>query len=165
MQPRILLAFAAMSHCWLIFIMVSTRTFSARLFPSVYWCLGLFLLSCGTLRFPLLNCRGSCQHIRPACPGSSGWQYNPMVNQTILCPSFVSSADLVMVHSALSFRSLLKMWNRTGPSIVPWSTAEVTGLQMDFKPLITTPWPCHSDSFQSTVFAHPAFNSFSVRIL
>lgn len=49
MQPRILLAFAAMSQCWLIFIMVSTRTFSAKLFPSVYWCLGLFLLSCGTV--------------------------------------------------------------------------------------------------------------------
>ena len=36
--------------------------------------------------------------------------------------------------------SLMEMLSRTGPSIDPWGTLVVTGLQLDFVPLITTLW-------------------------
>lgn len=55
--------FAARAHGWLIFIVVSTRTsrtLSAELLyscvlPSLYWRLGLFLPSCRTSCYSLLN--------------------------------------------------------------------------------------------------------------
>ncbi|KAK4827586.1 hypothetical protein QYF61_019488, partial [Mycteria americana] len=43
-------------------------------------------------------------------------------------PSFVSSANLLKVHSVPAFRTLIKILNRTGPS------------PLDFVPLITTLW-------------------------
>lgn len=50
-------------------------------------------------------------------------------------PSLVSPADLLRVHS---FNQLMKMLNDIGPSIDPWGTLLVIGLQMDFALLITT---------------------------
>ncbi|KAK1208189.1 ZFR protein, partial [Pygoscelis papua] len=55
-------------------------------------------------------------------------------------PSFVSSANLLRVHSAPSSRSLRKILNMTGPSIDPWGTLLVTSLQLGFILLITTLW-------------------------
>jgi len=52
-------------------------------------------------------------------------------------PSYVSSADLLRAHSASLFRSSMKVLNRSGPTIDPWGTPLVTGLQLDF-PQITT---------------------------
>lgn len=34
----------------------------------------------------------------------------------------------------------MKVLYRTGPSIDPWSTPLIIGLQLDFMPLITTLW-------------------------
>ncbi|PKU42357.1 rna-directed dna polymerase from mobile element jockey- hypothetical protein [Limosa lapponica baueri] len=53
-------------------------------------------------------------------------------------PSLVSSANLLRIHSVLSSRSLINMLNKTGPSIDPWGTPLVTGLQLDPAPSITT---------------------------
>ncbi|KAF1440525.1 Zinc finger RNA-binding protein, partial [Pygoscelis papua] len=53
---------------------------------------------------------------------------------------FVSSANLWRVHSAPSSRSLMKVLNRTGPSIDPWCTLLVTSLQLGFILLINTFW-------------------------
>ncbi|KAK4828728.1 hypothetical protein QYF61_000719 [Mycteria americana] len=53
-------------------------------------------------------------------------------------PSFVSSVNLLKVHSAPTSRSLMKMLNRTEPSTDSWGTLLVTGLQLDCLPLITT---------------------------
>ena len=47
-------------------------------------------------------------------------------------PSSVSSADLLKVHSVPSSKLLMKMLNRTGPSIDPQGTLLVTDLQLDF---------------------------------
>lgn len=44
------------------------------------------------------------------------------------------------MHSASLFRSLMKMLNRTGHGTKPWHTSFITGLQLDFTPLITTHW-------------------------
>ena len=46
-------------------------------------------------------------------------------------PSFVSSANVLRVHSNSSSRSLMKKLNKTGPSTDPWGTPLVTGLQLD----------------------------------
>ncbi|GAB0181629.1 hypothetical protein GRJ2_000628200 [Grus japonensis] len=53
---------------------------------------------------------------------------------------FCVISKLAGLHSAPSSRSLMKILNRTGPSIDPWTTPLVTGLQLDFVPLITTLW-------------------------
>lgn len=49
-------------------------------------------------------------------------------------PGFVSSANSLRVCSAPS-GSLMRMLNRIGAGIVPWSTLIVTGFQLDFVPL------------------------------
>ncbi|KAK4807064.1 hypothetical protein QYF61_018405 [Mycteria americana] len=62
-----------------------------------------------------------------------------------LLPSWASPSKywclglfLPRVPSAPSSRSLMKILNRTGPRTDPWGTLLVTGLQLDFVPLITT---------------------------
>lgn len=42
------------------------------------------------------------------------------------------------VHSAPSPRSLMTVLRMTGPCVDPWDASLVTGLQLDFEPLITT---------------------------
>ena len=54
-------------------------------------------------------------------------------------PSFVSSANLLQVHSIPSSLSLMSKLNKTGPSTDPWGTPLVTSLQLDSAPLMTTP--------------------------
>ena len=44
---------------------------------------------------------------------------------------FASSVSLLKVHSVSPVRLLMKNLNKTGFSIVPWSTPVVTGLQLD----------------------------------
>lgn len=51
----------------------------------------------------------------------------------------------------------MKMLNRIGPCVDSQGTQVVSGLQLDFVPLIPLPWTCLSDSFQPTsLSAHPA---------
>lgn len=54
--------------------------------------------------------------------------------------TFLSSVYLLSVHSTALSRSLMSMLNRTGPRTSPLGTLLVTGLQLDFVPLITTLW-------------------------
>lgn len=51
-------------------------------------------------------------------------------------PSFVSSVNLLRVHSASSSGSLMKMLNRTPPGIDPWGIPLVTSFQLSFVPLM-----------------------------
>lgn len=83
----------------------------------------------------------SLEHTTPSPPLPPRWLpfeqgFPPGVSATPL--SFVSSAQLPRVHSVPSFRSLMKIFNRTAPSIDPLGTSLVTGLQTDFMPLIST---------------------------
>ena len=101
-----------------------TRSFSAKPLsswsaPSLYWCLVLFLYRCRTLHFPLLNFMrfpsvhlSSLSRFLRMAAWPSGISGTPH--------SFVSSADLLKVHSVPSSRSSMKMLNGTGPSINPW---------------------------------------------
>lgn len=52
-------------------------------------------------------------------------------------PSFVSSPDLLRVHTTPSSGSLIKILNRTEPSVSPWGTLIVTGFQLNFVSLIS----------------------------
>ena len=64
-------------------------------------------------------------------------------------------------------RSLMKMLNRIGPSIKPWGTPQVTGLQWDFVPLITTLWTrlfSHFSVHLTVCSISPYFISLSMRI-
>lgn len=59
-------------------------------------------------------------------------------------PSSMSPANLLGVHSAVS---LMKMLNRIRPSINHRAPLLVTGLQLDFKVLVTTLWAQPFDQF------------------
>lgn len=54
--------------------------------------------------------------------------------------SFVSPANLFRVHCTSSSRSLMNIFNRTGPSIDPWDTLPLTGIQSGFALLTTALW-------------------------
>jgi len=77
----------------------------------------------------------------------------------------VAFAELLRVHSVPSFQSSMKTLNRTGPSIDPWGTPLVTGLQLH----CTTDDPLclfRQFSVYLTVFSFLTyFIRFSMRIL
>ena len=103
------------------------------------WCLGLFFPRCRTLHISLLNfMKFLSAHFSSL--SRSLWMAAQLCGVLVTCPSFVSSANLVRLHSVPSSRSLMKVLNRTGPSIYSWGPLLVTGLQLDFVPLITTLW-------------------------
>jgi len=53
--------------------------------------------------------------------------------------NFLLSANLLRgMHSVPSSPSFVKLINSVGPSIEPWGTPLMNGLQLDFVPLITT---------------------------
>ncbi|KAK4806792.1 hypothetical protein QYF61_005588 [Mycteria americana] len=128
----------------------------------MYWCLGLFLPRGRTLPFPLLNfMRFLSAHFSSLF--RSLWMAARSSAISATPPTFVSPANLLRVHSAPSSRSLMKMLNRTGPSIDPWATPLVTGIQLDFVPLIATLWaqPFSQFSIHLTVCSSsPYFISF-----
>lgn len=72
-------------------------------------------------------------------------------------PGLVSSTNVLRVPSAPSSESLMKMWNRTGPSIDPWvHWPSIRCCATDHHPL-DKPFKC---SFQSTpLSAHPAYSA------
>ena len=137
MHPRIPLAFlAARAHYWLMVNLsststpssVSTEVLSSRSAPSLYWCMGLFLPRCRTLHVPL------CPTFQPVQVTLNGSTAFWCISHS---SSFVSSANLLRVHSNSSSRSLMNKLNKTGPSTDPWGTPLVTGLQPDSLPLMT----------------------------
>lgn len=90
----------------------------------------------------------------------SGWQCGPVVSASP--HSFVSSADLLRVDASPSFRSSMKMSNRTGLSTDP--VLPVTGFQLNF---VITLWaqPFSQFSIPLTVCStHPHITSLSMGI-
>ena len=128
MHPRIPLAFlAARAHCWLMVNLSSTRTprslsaelLSSRSTPSLYWCMGLFLPRCRTVHLPLLNLIRFLS-AQLSSLSRSRWLAAQPASVSTTPPSFVSSANLLRVHSNSSSRSLMKKLNKTGPITDPW---------------------------------------------
>lgn len=99
---------------------------------------GLFLARGRTLHFPLLNFMRSPLSNSPAC------QSPPKGSMTIWCISCSSQPWIVWklpgVLSSPSSKSLMKIFTSTGPTIDPWGSLPVTGLQLDLVPLTTTPY-------------------------
>lgn len=53
---------------------------------------------------------------------------------------YVPPAYLLRRHCVLSSKSVINKLNNTGPSMDPWGTLLVTGIQLDSVPLITILW-------------------------
>lgn len=97
---------------------------STKLLSSCLW---LLLSSCRILHFPTLNFMMFLH--APLCAVQPfGTPATP--------PSSVSTANLLRVHSAPFSRYLMKILNRTGPSIDSWDTV---ASQLDFVPLTVLP--------------------------
>lgn len=123
-QSRIPLSFlATKAHYWLMFNLVSTRTpwsfptmlLSSWVAPSMSWCLGLFSPRCRTLYF-LLNFTIFLSAHLSSLSRSLWMSVLPFVESAISL-RFVHSTNLLRLHSTLPSRSLMKVLNRTGPSI------------------------------------------------
>ena len=178
MFPRIPLAFlTTRAHCWLM-VKLSTRTpgslatelHSSRSTPSLYWCMELFLPRYSTLHLFLLNFVRFLSAQLSSLSRSRGMAAQPSGVSTTP-PSFVSPANLLRVHSVLSFRLLKKRLNKTGTSTNLWGIPLVTGLQLDSAPLMATLWVLPLSQFsihltvQSVHSSSPLFMSFPVRML
>lgn len=96
--------------------------------------LGAIPLLLQDLAFPLVEC-----HKIHLCPIPQPVEV-PLNGSTRLwsISYLVSPANLLRVQPVPSSRSLMKMLNRIGPSIDPWGTPLVTGLQLGFVQLIPT---------------------------
>lgn len=104
------------------------HVFSAKLLSSCLW---LFVPS-QLQDFALPHVEF---HDIPVCP--TVWNHEVQPFGVSATPhSFASTANLLRVHPAPFSRSLMKILNRIGPSIDSWDTLLVTGLQLDFVPLI-----------------------------
>lgn len=96
-------AFTARTHCWLMFNLVTPRSFSAKLLssqvvPSMSWCLGLLLPRCWTLQFPLLNfMRFLSAHFSSL--SRSFWMAAKPYSLWTTPSSFVSSGNLLRVQT------------------------------------------------------------------
>ncbi|PKU43429.1 hypothetical protein llap_6262 [Limosa lapponica baueri] len=125
--------------------LLSTRTprsLSAELIssgsdPNLYHCVELFLPQCSTLHLPLFNFikflsaqLSSLYRSRNMVAQPSGVSATP--------PSFVSSANLLRVHSVPSSQVIDEYveqdWTQYGPLVITSSYRP----QLDFSPLITT---------------------------
>lgn len=123
--------------------MLSTRTprsFPARLLssqadPSMCWCLGLYLPRCRNLQISLLFFM-SYQSTHFCSLSRSLWM-GALASSISATPSLVSSQTC---WGCISTRLSRALMNRTGPSTDPWLALLVTGLDLDFLPLITTLW-------------------------
>ena len=121
----------------------TTRSFLAELLSgqtthSVYWCYEVILPQVQDFAFPWLNFM-RFQFISPLWMAAhpSGVSATPR--------SFESSANLLTVLSAPSSKLLMKMLlmkmlNNISPSVDRWGTPLVTGLHLEFVPLVTILW-------------------------
>lgn len=87
--------------------------------PIMCLCLGLFLPTCSTLHFPLLNCRRFASAHFSSMTSVLWMEVQAYVMYQPLLPFFVTSADLVNLHSAPSSRLLMKLLSRFALSIEP----------------------------------------------
>jgi len=133
-EPRIPLAFqAAGAHCWLLLRFSSTRipkSFSTGLLsrnssPSLYTYLGLPQPKCKTLHFASLNLI-SFTRVHLSSLSRSLWMasLSSVLKTTPL--SFVSSANLLKVHSIPLSVSFIKILKSTSPKMDPCRTPLVT---------------------------------------
>lgn len=154
MQPRTPTPFfVARTHCWLTFSLASTRTprsFSSCLLSSTSWCLRLFLPRRRALHFPVEL------HEVPLGPFVRPVAVSPAGSTALWHISRSSQFRVISKLSATSSRPLMKTLNRTRPSVDPWGAALVTGLQLDFVPLITTLWAQLFSQFLNHLSAQPA---------
>ena len=120
MQPKILLAFLSTGaqHCFMLNL-VSTRTprsFSAKplsilLTPSIYLCIELLFPRCRTLHFIFLNVMRFLSH-----------HFSSLLRSLWMAARLSSASLYPIIQTATDH----------------WDTMLVTGLQLDFVPLITT---------------------------
>ena len=92
----------------------------------------------------------------------------PTFKQIDTPPNLVSCAVLQREHSIPSYRSLLKMLNKTGPKTEPWGTPLVISCQLDLMPFTTTlcTWPFSQFFIHRRVHpSKPWTASFSRRML
>lgn len=150
---------SAKAHYWLMINLLSMRipkTFSAKRLSAlcihnIHWCTELFLPRCRTFCFPLLNSIGFPFAFSPVC-------YDRLnSSKTILSinhsSQLLSSANLLTMYLVPSSRSLPKMLNRIRICIDPWDRMLVTGLHLDFMPVIAATGS--SASFQCTSLVTP----------
>lgn len=64
------------ARCWFVvsLFIETSRPFSGKLLPSLYWCLGLYLPRAGPRISLCRTAWASCWPISPACPAPCGWQ-------------------------------------------------------------------------------------------
>lgn len=130
------------------------------------WCLRLFLLRFRTFQFPLLNLMRFLSPHLSSLPRSL-WMAVWPSDEPATPSSFVSSPDQMRVQHIPSYRSLMKILNKSAPVI----DLLVSGLQLDFQSMKNHPllifhrWSSlfglgHSASFLSTSLSpHPAHTS------
>lgn len=109
---------------------------SIEFVSSLYWCMRLF--SNGRARhFPLLDfMRFLFVHFLSLSRSLCMATFLSGISVTTL--SFVVPGNLRKVYfGTLLSRSLMKVFNIAEHSIGPWETPAVTGLQVEFMPLIT----------------------------
>lgn len=109
MQPGILLAFlVARAHCWLMFILVSTRTprsffeelLSICVTHSMYWCLELFIPRCRTLHLCSLRSWDSCQLTSPGCQFIQSFRkFEPLMQ---ICRALRLDSDYLKIFEYVS---------------------------------------------------------------
>ena len=83
---------------------LSTELLSSRSAPSLYWCMGLFLPRCRTLPLPWLNLIRFLS-AQLSSLSRSVWMAAQPAGVSTTPPSFVSSANLLRVHSNSSSKS------------------------------------------------------------
>lgn len=142
-QTRVQLAFfAARAHHRFIFNLAFNRLpwvffeklLSSQSTPSMYWGIvsdaGLLISLCFTSW-------GSCQSISPAC-----WMATQACGTQTTCPSFVSSAALLRVHSVLihvTNEDLIQHWSHFQPLEYPTIDWPPVGLlEAGHRPLNST---------------------------
>ena len=101
-----------LSHSHSVFYQ-DTQILSSRSTSHLYWCLQLFLLRCRTLHLPLLNAVST--HLSFS---GSYWMAAQPSGVSSIPPSFISSANLLRVHSVFSSRSLMKMSHKIGTWLI-----------------------------------------------
>ena len=150
-QPRRLLAAVAKrARCWLMVslsaVAFPTRLLSSWLSLSLHWCLVLFLPGTGLcfllFSFLMLSLAHFSSLLRPL------WVPAQPFGVSVAPLSFVSSANLLRVHSA---PSLVKVLNSIGSSIDAWGMPPVSDLHLDFMPLMASLWAW---KFSHSTFVH-----------
>ena len=108
--------------------------------------MGFLWLQCSTQHLALLNLIQLALAIGSSLSRSLCRSFLPSSRSTLL-PNVVSSANLLRVHSNSLSRSVINVFNRTGPNIEPCGTPLVTGHQLDLTPFTTTLWAQPSSQF------------------